>query len=76
MPRQPYCEVARVGRWTYQITLYRWVGGGSSTGGFMAGFDGPKVIGRRHAERRARRYLRRHLRDLGWAQTPPLIVTC
>jgi hypothetical protein len=47
----PRMEIRKVGRWTYELSWY--------ADGSWIGFEGPRVWGRRRAERRAKRDLRR-----------------
>lgn len=67
-PREPYAEVKRYGEFTYTVKIID---------GFMAyGPDGGHwfVLGRKRAERKAERELRRYLREQGYQAEPTIRI--
>jgi hypothetical protein len=61
-------EIARAGRWRYELSYFP--DGLNGDGDTWISFEGPTVLGRRRAERRARRDLRRLARIHG---TPEIV---
>jgi len=64
-----YAQIKRMGRWTYRIKIMAPLMG-NEIGLDDANFESAEVFGRRRAERKALRMIKRHVRDYSWLLEP------
>lgn len=64
-----YAQVKRIGRWTYRIRIMTPMSD-NEIGLNDAIFESTEVFGRRRAERKALRMIKRHVRDYSWLLEP------
>lgn len=67
---QPHATVRQIGRWTYSVQIVD----GISTVGPGPGGGGWHVLGRKRAERFARRMMARYMRDQYLSSRPPTVI--